>query len=127
MITYDKTINFHTNGNYGIIATCTTNGKQPYVRYWFEEVSNLIGQTISYSCDVKSLNDPLSICIYQYDGTNYANSRIEVPVNTEGEYVITTNVNNTTIALWIGIEFKNSVNQGDSFYTDNWELFINDS
>ena len=123
-ITCSKSTTYHTNGNYGIIVTNTTNNKKPSVRYWIDDISHLIGQTISFSCDVKTLNDPLIATIYQYDGTNYSVIKTEIPTNTENNYHVTTTVKDTTTALWIGIEFKNLVNQGTSLYTDNWILLI---
>ena len=126
-ITYNQTTDYHTNGNYGLIASCSKDEFRPFLRTWFEPVSNLIGETISFSCDVKSLNDPLTVTVYQYDGSTYSSSRINVPANTESRYVVTTTVANTTIALWLGIEFQQRVNTGNNFYTDNWKLFLHDS
>ncbi|MBQ6100594.1 MAG: hypothetical protein IJL02_12125, partial [Methanobrevibacter sp.] len=126
-ITYNKTTDYHTNGNYGLIASCDTNGKRPHVRTWYTSLSGLIGKTISFSCDVKSLEDPLIAIIYQSDGTTFRASSLQVPANTERNYVVTTTVYDTTVSLWIGVEFKNAVNENHSFYTDNWKLFLHDS
>ena len=49
----------------------------------------------------------------------------EIPTNTENSYHVTTIVKDTTIALWIGIEFQTAQQAGETFYTDNWELIIN--
>ena len=126
-ITYSKSTTYHINGDYGIIATNTTNNKKSYIRYWIDNISHLIGHTISFSCNVKTLNEPLDEVIYQYDGTSYTKSLTEIPRNTENNYYVTAIVKDTTIAFWIGIDFHNIVNQGASFYTDNWRLLINDS
>ena len=121
-ITYNKTTDYYTNGNYGLIASCTQNGKRPYIRTEFEPVSNLIGKTISYSCDIKSLNNPLTVTIFQNNGTTYSVTKSYVPTNTDDTYTITTLVKDDTILLLIGIEFQENVNANASFYTDNWCL-----
>lgn len=120
-ITYDKTNEYHTNGNYGLIATNTTNNKRPYVRYYFTEVSNLIGEVISYSADVKTTKT-LKLCIYQYDGSNYNGTDVVIPENSEGNYIVTTTISQDTTALWIGPEFQTAQQEGETFYTDNWQL-----
>lgn len=122
-ITYDKTSEYHTNGKYGLIATNTTNNKRPYVRYYFTEVSELIGEVISYSADVKTTKT-LKLCIYQYDGSNYNGTDVVIPENSDGNYIVTTTISQDTLALWIGIEFQIAQQEGETFYTDNWELKI---
>ena len=119
---YNKTSTYHTNGNNGLIVTSPQDNKRPYFRYKITDISNLIGKTILFSCDVKSLTDLLNITIYQNNGNNYSVTKTEVPANTENSYNVTTTVANETVYVLVGIEFKNSVNQGASFYTDNWRL-----
>ena len=124
MVSYSKTTTYHTNGNYGLIATCTKNDYHSYIRYWINDVSELIGETISYSADVKTTK-ALNLKIYQYDGSTYSSTSVTIPENNENRYIVTTNVKDTTIALWIGIEFQTAQQEGETFYTDNWELIIN--
>ena len=64
----------------------------------------------------------MSICIYQYDGTNYSGISSAIPVNTENTYTVTTRVKDTTLALWLGIEFQQYTQESATFYTDNWIL-----
>ena len=123
MVSYSKTTTHHTNGNYGLIATCTKNDYRPYIRYWINDVSELIGETISYSADVKTTK-ALNLKIYQYDGSTYSSTSVTIPENNENRYIVTTNVKDTTTALWIGIEFQTVQQEGETFYTDNWELKI---
>ena len=124
MVSYSKTTTHHTNGNYGLIATCTKNDYRPYIRYWINDVSELIGETISYSADVKTTKT-LNMKIYQYDGSTYSSTSVTIPENNENRYIVTTNVKDTTTALWIGLEFQTAQQEGETFYTDNWELIIN--
>lgn len=124
MVSYSKTTTYHTNGNYGLIATCTKNDYHSYIRYWINDVSDIIGEVISYSADVKTTKS-LKLCIYQYDGSNYTGASVVIPKNNENRYIVTTNVKDTTTALWIGIEFQTAQQEGETFYTDNWELIIN--
>ena len=123
MVSYSKTTTYHTNGNYGLIATCTKNDYRSYIRYWINDVSELIGETISYSADVKTTK-ALNLKIYQYDGSTYSSTSVTIPENNENRYIVTTNVKDTTTALWIGIEFQTAQQEGETFYTDNWELKI---
>ena len=122
-ISYSKTTTYNTNGNYGIIATNTRNDQKPYLRYWFDDVSELIGKTISYSSDVKTTKS-LILFIYQYDGSKYTFDLVHIPENSENKYTLTTIVKDTTTALWIGPEFQTAQQEGETFYTDNWELKI---
>ena len=79
---------------------------------------------ISYSADVKTTKS-LKLCIYQYDGSNYTGTSVVIPENSEGNYIVTTTISQDTTALWIGIEFQTAQQEGETFYTDNWELIIN--
>ena len=66
----------------------------------------------------------LNLKIYQYDGSTYSSTSVTIPENNENRYIVTTNVKDTTTALWIGIEFQTAQQEGETFYTDNWELKI---
>ena len=78
---------------------------------------------ISYSADVKTTKS-LKLCIYQYDGSNYNGTDVVIPENSEGNYIVTTTISQDTTALWIGPEFTTAQQEGETFYTDNWELKI---
>ena len=120
-ISYDKTTEYNTNGDYGLKCINSANNKRPYVRYWIDDVFELIGKTISYSADVKN-SQALKICIYEYDGSNYDSSQVQIPENSEDTFTATRTIASTTVALWVGVEFKQTQNQGAYFYTDNWCL-----
>ena len=124
-ITYNTTTEYHTNGNYGIITTNTKDNFRPYLRYWIEDISSWIGNTISYTADVKTTK-PLSLCIYEYNGSSYLSSKTSIPANSENTFTVTHTITSTAIALWIGIEFQTVQNIGEYFYTDNWNLILND-
>ena len=66
----------------------------------------------------------LILFIYQYDGSKYTFDLVHIPENSENKYTLTTIVKDTTTALWIGIEFQTAQQEGETFYTDNWELKI---
>lgn len=76
---------------------------------------------ISYSADVKTTKS-LKLGIYQYDGSNYTGTDVVIPENSEGNYIVTTTILQNTTALWIGIDFQTAQQEGETFYTDNWEL-----
>lgn len=76
---------------------------------------------ISYSADVKTTKS-LKLCIYQDDGSNYNGTNVVIPENSDGNYIVTTTISQDTLALWIGIEFQIAQQEGETFYTDNWEL-----
>ena len=124
-ITYNPTTEYHTNGNHGIITTNTKDNQRPYLRFWINDISEWIGNTILYSTDVKTTK-PLSLVIYEYDGSTYKSSRVAIPENSDGNFQVTRTISSTAIALWLGIEFQTVQNQGEYFYTDNWKLFIQD-
>lgn len=89
-----------------------------------EDISDWIGNTITYTADVKTTK-PLSLYIYEYNGSNYINSRTNIPSNSEDTFTVTHNISTAAIALWIGIDFQTTQNYGEQFYTDNWRLIIN--
>lgn len=122
-VSYNTTTEYHTNGNHGILATNTTNNKRPYIRLWISDISTLIGNTISYTADVKTVY-ALKLCIYEHDGSNYTGHNVIIPANSEDTFTVTCAVASTTTALWTGIEFQSAQNQGDYFYSDNWILEI---
>ena len=54
--------------------------------------------------------------------TEYTFDLVHIPENSENKYTLTTIVKDTTTALWIGPEFQTAQQEGETFYTDNWEL-----
>ena len=68
----------------------------------------------------------LRLCIYESDGSTYKVTHIIIPENSEGTFQVTCKISSTTVALWMGLEFQTGQNSGEYFYTDNWNLILND-
>lgn len=120
-ISYDKTTEYVSNGNYGLKCINTGNNTRPYVRYWIDIDSEWINKTIQFNVNVKT-TFALSLRIYEHDGSRYTNTNVDIPENSEDTFTVTSTIASTTIALWIGIEFQKNQNEGAYFYTDNWCL-----
>ena len=122
-ISYQSITDCSQCSNYQLKLTVSTSNTRPYVRYRFNDVSDLIGKQVSYAAYVKT-TEPLKLGIYQHDGSSYSSSQVDTPGNTEDIYSVSSTVSEDTVSLWIGVEFKQAQNQGAYFYTDNWSLMI---
>ena len=100
--------------------------KSGYIRFSLTDLSNLLGKTIKFSCDLKT-EVPLKMRIFYKIGANYESVAIGIPWNAEGNFEVEYSVNNDVSQLLFDIDNVINVSTGDIiFYTDNWCLTVID-
>ena len=122
-ISVNKSNEWSSNGNYSA-KTIMDSSKSGYIRFNLTEVSNLLGKTIKFSCDLKT-ESPLNMRIFYKIGADYRYVTTDIPWNVEGNFEVEYFVNDNVSQLLFSIDNVINVSTEDIiFYTDNWCLTI---
>ena len=116
--TVTKSNEYSTNGEYSARVEVPSN-KTGYVRYRIYDVTHLIGEQVTFQCDVKT-NNPLTLEVYEYYNSRYNRTSLTIPANSEDSFSITLTVNDSTSTILLDI----ASNIGNVFFTDNWSFII---
>lgn len=97
-----------------------------YIRFNLTDVSNLLGKTINFSCDLKT-ESSLNLRIFYNIGGTYSWVGNSVPANSEDNFNVEYLVNNNVSGLLFNVNYPGGSSTEDIiFYTDNWCLTIVD-
>lgn len=122
-ISANKSNEWSSNGNYSA-KTIMDSSKSGYIRFNLTDVSNLLGKTIKFSCDLKT-ESPLNMRIFYKIGADYQYVTTDIPRNVEGNFEVEYFVNDNVSQLLFNINHVINVSTEDIiFYTDNWCLTI---
>ena len=76
---------YSVNGDYCIKLIPSENEPVKYFRFRFNEISELIGNTIKFSIDIKN-DHSLSLKIYSFNGETFTSQSTSIPSNSEGSF-----------------------------------------
>ena len=97
-----------------------------YIRFKLTDVSNLMGKTIKFSCDLKTESSLNLRLFYNIAGT-YSWVGTNVPANSEDNFNVEYLVNNNVSELLFNVNYSGGSSTDDIiFYTDNWCLTVID-
>ena len=119
---YQISVEESSNGDYSFKLTETTSDNIYFGRN-VEDVSDLIGKTVIFSCNILT-NNPIFLSIYIHDSiqNTYSNARVSViSDNILNKFTISTVILENTDRILFRIDTNK---QGTILYTDNWEVIV---
>ncbi len=119
---YQISVEESSNGDYSFKLTETTSDNVYFGRN-VEEVSDLIGKTVIFSCNILT-NNPIFLSIYIHDSiqNTYSNARVSViSDNILNKFTISSVILENTDRILFRIDTNK---QGTILYTDNWEVIV---
>ena len=119
---YQISVEESSNGDYSFRLTETTSDNIYFGRN-VEEVSDLIGKTVIFSCNILT-NNPIFLSIYIHDSiqNTYSNARVSViSDNILNKFTISSVILENTDRILFRIDTNK---QGTILYTDNWEVIV---
>lgn len=119
---YQISVEESSNGDYSFRLTETTSDNVYFGRN-VEEVSDLIGKTVIFSCNILT-NNPIFLSIYIHDSiqNTYSNARVSViSDNILNKFTISSVILENTDRILFRIDTNK---QGTILYTDNWEVIV---
>ena len=124
-ISLNKSNEWSSNGDYSAKVIMKSD-KSGYIRFSLTDLSNLLGKTIKFSCDLKT-ESSLNLRIFYNIAGTYSWVGTSVPANSEDNFNVVYSVNNDVSQLLFDIDNVINVSTGDIiFYTDNWCLTVID-
>lgn len=119
---YQISVEESSNGDYSFRLTETTSDNVYFGRN-VEDVSDLIGKTVIFSCNILT-NNPIFLSIYIHDSiqNTYSNARVSViSDNILNKFTISSVILENTDRILFRIDTNK---QGTILYTDNWEVIV---